>query len=149
MFTAKKLNAHKVPVYMGQAHHLNNLILHKDLHACPTFETTEYTPASAHPDSDIGRCISYANQRSDEAAGMTRTSAEEALRKEVHLECASARLHGAVVGFYRYYQGHLTVEEYHERKMCICWQICECSKLCTRFPDMICPCGDKIETNCR
>jgi hypothetical protein len=140
---------HKVAVYMGQALHLNNLILHKDIRVCPNFEDTEYTPTSAPTDSDIGRCISYANEKADEAADTARTTAEEFLRKEAHRECSTARLQGEVVGLYRYFEGHLTVEEYHERKMCICWQLCECSKLCTRFADLICPCADKIETNCR
>jgi hypothetical protein len=146
---AKKFHNHKAAAYFGQATHLNNLILHKDLHVCPCFETTEHTSASAPSDSALGRSMSYAGQKTADAAAMRRSEADEVLRRETHRECAAARLEGLVVGEYRYFYGHMTVEEYHDCQMCICWQLCECSKICTRYGDMVCPCAPKIETNCR
>lgn len=73
-----------------------------------------------------------------------RSPSQENLRRESHIECSSARLEGVSVGQYRYYQGHLNIEEYKEAHMCICWDWCACSKMCTRFGDLICPCSKDI-----
>ena len=73
-----------------------------------------------------------------------RTKSEEALRIEAHRELAAARLEGFPVGEYRYYQGHLSVEEYIEKGMCICWSACGCSGWCSRFGDLICPCSEVL-----
>jgi hypothetical protein len=100
---------------------------------------------TARPGTQIFRSIEYSDELSDHAADTPRTAAEEALRREIHRECALARLEGVSVGEYRYYQGHLNIEEYKEASMCICWEACECSKMCTRFGDMLCPCSKYIE----
>lgn len=70
-----------------------------------------------------------------------RTSEDEDLRREAHRECAAAQLEGVPVGYYRHFAGHMTVEEYVEAKMCVCWAQCPCSKLCTRSGDLACPCA--------
>ena len=68
-------------------------------------------------------------------------------RRELHMECTNARLEGVAVGHYRYQQGHMTVEEYLRAGVCVCWEECVCSKLCTRYGDLVCPCGRWIEVN--
>ena len=56
---------------------------------------------------------------------MLRTPSEENLRREAHLELANARLEGASVGQYRYYQGHLSVEEYVSKgHVCLLVAVC-------------------------
>lgn len=77
----------------------------------------------------------------------TGSEAEENLRRETHLECAMARLEGVVVGQYRYYQGHMTIEDYKAARICICWQECWCAKMCTRFGDLRCPCSNDLLLN--
>ena len=74
----------------------------------------------------------------------TRTASQERLRREAQLECTMARLEGVVVGQYRYYQGHMTIEDYRDARMCICWRECWCSKMCTRFPDIRCLCSNDL-----
>lgn len=69
---------------------------------------------------------------------------EEILRREAHIECASARLEGVTVGYYRYYQGFLSLAEYNNADMCVCWEPCACTKMCTRFGDLKCPCAKHI-----
>ena len=88
--------------------------------------------------------LDYAWAKHHQAGKIARSKAEDELRKEIQLECTVARLEGISVGEYRYYMGHLNIEEYNEAKMCICWEECACSKLCTRFGDLLCPCAGAI-----
>lgn len=73
-----------------------------------------------------------------------RDGADEQLRGRLHQEASQARLLGVSAGEYRYYQGHLTVEEMVEWRVCVCWEVCACSAVCTRWPDMKCPCSEYI-----
>ena len=133
---------------MGIPEHLNNIILHKDLHACPALGA-EYSPEYLNDNPEVETCLAYGYEMTQAAANTARTPAEEAFRVTVHRELAAARLEGQSIGEYRYFSGFLTVEEYHERRMCICFGMCDCSKMCSQFGDMICPCHDKVETCCR
>ena len=72
---------------------------------------------------------------------MLRIPSQENLRREAHMELASARLEGVCVGEYRYYQGHLSVEDYIKKGLCVCWSHCACSRVCSRFGDVLCPCS--------
>jgi hypothetical protein len=130
---------------MGDYLHPNYLFTHTNFHPCPHEDKHDYRMRTARPGTQIFRSIEYSDELSDHAADTPRTAAEEALRREIHRECALARLEGVSVGEYRYYQGHLNIEEYKEASMCICWEACECSKMCTRFGDMLCPCSKYIE----
>ena len=130
---------------MGDYLHPNYLYTHTDFHPCLHQDKLEYNEFTAPPSSQIARCIESAWALSVYAAETPRTAAEEALRREVHHECTAARLEGVSVGQYRYYQGHLNIEEYKEAGMCVCWEACECSKLCTHFGDLLCPCSKHIE----
>jgi len=73
-----------------------------------------------------------------------RSDDENALRREAYRECTSARLESVSVGYYRYYLGHMTVEEYVEAGLCVCWERCFCNTFCTRFGDMRCPCAENL-----
>lgn len=99
-----------------------------DLSDCPGLSTT----------------IEHANLHHTFAEEMPRSSEEDDLRREAHRECAAARLEGVPVGYYRYFAGHMTVEEYVEARLCACWEGCFCTKLCTRFGDLACPCADSL-----
>lgn len=73
-----------------------------------------------------------------------RSDDENVLRREAHRECTSARLEGVSVGYYRYYLGHMTAEEYLEAGLCVCWERCFCNTFCTRFGDLRCPCTENL-----
>lgn len=130
---------------MGDYLHPNYLFTHTNFYPCPHEDKLDYRPHTVRPGSQIARSLDYADELSTQAADTQRTAVEEALRREVHHECAWARLEGVSIGQYRYYQGHLNIEEYNEAGMCICWEACECSKICTRFADLLCPCSQYIE----
>jgi hypothetical protein len=130
---------------MGDYLHPNYLFTHNNFYPCLHGDNLDYRMRTARPGTQLFRSIEYADELSDQAADTPRTAAEEALRREVHRESALARLEGVSVGKYRYYQGHLTMEEYKEAGMCVCWESCECTKMCTRFPDILCPCSKYIE----
>lgn len=82
-----------------------------------------------------------AESKSQYASSQIGSEADECLRKERHHECAAAQLEGVPVGHWRYYQGHLTVEEYIQVGLCVCWGDCFCNKLCSQFGDLVCPCN--------
>lgn len=132
----------------GDLLHPNYLFTHTAM--VPEFEPeiTEYTRQNLSVTSLTCSAIHHASDKTEYAASDAvaahRTAFEENLRREAHRECAAARLEGVSVGQYRYYQGHLSIEEYKEAQICICWDECSCSKLCTRFGDMICPCSKHI-----
>ena len=130
---------------MGDYLHPNFLFTHTNFHPCEHEDKLDYRMRTARPGTQVFRSLEYADELTKLAAETQRTPAEELLRREVHRECAFARLEGMSVGEYRYYQGHLNVEEYKEAGMCVCWEICVCSKPCTRFADMLCPCSRYIE----
>jgi hypothetical protein len=90
--------------------------------------------------------LTYADFQSDLAVELVtaRTASEENLRREVCRECTAARLEGVSVGLYRYYQGHMSLEEYKAAGMCVCWDSCWCSKLCTIYGDVRCPCNEWV-----
>ena len=135
----------KTKITIGDRLHPNYLYTHNNFYTCPYGNSPDFTQLTAPHNSEVGRCIDYASEMSITAAECVRTKSEEDLRREGHRECASARLEGCGVGQYRYYQGHLNVEEYLEAGMCICWDSCDCSKMCTRYGDLICPCSKYIE----
>lgn len=89
--------------------------------------------------------LAHADLHHSYAEQILRTHEEEELRREAYRECAAARLEGVPVGYYRYFAGHMTVEEYNEARMCVCWSGCSCVKMCTGFGDLACPCaGDLV-----
>lgn len=129
----------------GHQLHTNGIYRHTglvpELNAADT-NITDVVLSDGHP---IMRIVKHAVAMTVFAASLTRPFNEEMLRLEAHHECAFARLVGVSVGQYRYFQGCLTIEEYVEKEMCVCWGVCSCSKLCTRFADMVCPCAGSIE----
>lgn len=80
-----------------------------------------------------------------DATAAHRTPEEERLRTEGYRECARARLEGVPVGQYRYFHGHLTLEEYIENGLCVCWEGCLCTGVCTMYSDVICPCNKHLQ----
>lgn len=137
--------AHQKPTTMGEYLHPNHLFTHMNFYPCLLEDRLDYRMRVARPGTQLFRSIEHAEELADQAAKTPRTAAEEALRRQVHRESARARLEGVSVGEYRYYQGQLAIKDYREAGMCICWEACECVKMCTRFPDMLCPCSRYIE----
>jgi hypothetical protein len=129
----------------GDCLHPNYLFTHLNFYPCLHEDKLDYRTRIARPGTHIAWSIDYADELTDIATDAPRTAAEEALRREAYRECSLARLEGVSVGQYRYYEGHLNIEEYKEAGMCICWEACECSKMCTRFGDILCPCSKYIE----
>lgn len=129
----------------GNPLHPNNVYTHTNFIADPNADSLDYTQEMMGRMPTRAIAWEHATTMSNRAAKvMTRTPSEEHLRREAHIECASARLEGVTVGEYRYYQGHMSVEEYIAANMCVCWGACICSKLCTRFGDVRCPCSKDI-----
>jgi hypothetical protein len=64
------------------------------------------------------------------------------MRARIHHEASQARIVGCSAGEFRYYDGHLTIEDYIINGVCVCWERCACSAVCTRYPDMLCPCSE-------
>lgn len=79
------------------------------------------------------------------ASSQTISKEEGDLRRQGHYECAAAQLEGVPVGYWRYHQGHLMVDEYVRAGMCVCWRNCFCNRLCSGFGDLICPCNEYLE----
>jgi hypothetical protein len=125
--------------------HPNCLFTHTNFHPCPHEDKLDYRMGTARPGTQLFHSMVHADELTDQAAKTPRTAAEEALRRQVHRESARSRLEGVSIGEYRYYQGYLAIEDYKEAGMCICWEACGCAKMCTRFPDMLCPCSKYIE----
>lgn len=81
----------------------------------------------------------------DWLAGITtHTAIKEEMRTLAHREAAYACLDGTSVGEFRVKEGTRTLAEYRQDKLCICDGTCSCSRVCTRFPDMHCPCSSKL-----
>ena len=79
-----------------------------------------------------------------DSVSASRGFAQKDLRARLHSEAAQARLDGVSVGEVRYYDGCMTVEEFVGTGVCVCWEKCACSAVCTRYPDMVCPCSELI-----
>jgi hypothetical protein len=133
----------------GDAGHPNGLFTHTNFVGDPTFPAREYTPAmlAALPVRDLA--LKHAETATQSYACSHRVSAlrtptQEMLRREIHRECAAARLEGVSAGEYRYYQGFMSLEEYLPARVCVCWGFCWCSKLCGRYADVLCPCSEWI-----
>ena len=149
-----KMGAMKRPKVntFGDRLHPNGQIVHKSCYPAPTTPVWNYEPETLSRHSRLFHafldCDHYLELAASTPVTSLRSSAEEALRREVHQELASARLEGVPVGVYRYYQGHLSVEEYVSKGLCVCWGPCACSKVCSRYGDVMCPCGGDLELAC-
>lgn len=129
----------------GDQLHPNNQFTNTNFIADPIYTHQDYTRETLAKLPIRNAALDYADFQCELAAElMTRTVSEENLRREAHRECAAARLEGVAVGQYRYYQGHMSLEEYKAAKMCVCWDGCWCSKLCTIYGDVLCPCNEWI-----
>ena len=136
----------------GDRLHPNPLITHPAIpnHA-PTLPigAFNYTNKTIPPNHRIHDRLEIMGEAVDAAAthacSRHRNASQENLRREVHRELAAARLEGFPIGEYRYYQGHLTTEEYVEKGLCVCWGACGCSGWCSRFGDLVCPCNGVLE----
>jgi hypothetical protein len=134
----------------GKANHANGLFSHSTFIHDPLYPEMSYTERSlnAQPARELAHTHAHnktINYTLSEAVTAQRSESDEMLRREVHRESSMARLEGVSVGEYRYYQGFLTLEEYRAARLCVCWGYCWCAKLCTRYPDVLCPCSEYIE----
>lgn len=137
-------------VTFGNKTHANSLFHHTRFQPggnTPWNELSLDFSQSAIPsiEGPVGKALKLADENLIIAADTERTAEEEKLRRETHFECSLARLEGVSVGEYRYYQGHSSIEEYNQGGMCICWDECFCTTMCTRYADMLCPCKKYIE----
>ena len=130
---------------MGDYLHPNYVYTHTNFHLCRDTDKINHNAKTIASSSDVHHALDFAYDMTALAATLDRTKSQEHLRRQVHLECTSARLEGVSVGELRYYQGHLNVEEYKEAGICVCWDACACSKMCTRYGDVLCPCSKWIE----
>lgn len=109
---------------IGDPSHPNGVFTHKSLTADPFMISPDFTKENLPTDHPLITCMHFAADMTFAAADdkivKLRSHDEEILRRESHIECAHARLEGVSVGYYRYYQGHLSIEEYHDAEMCIC-----------------------------
>jgi len=130
----------------GSPTHPNGLITNTRFIPDSRPTTFDLTENNINHDASHLAITHHAEQQSVHAAGLhvIRTTEENDLRREAHRECTSARLEGIPVGYYRYFLGHMTVEEYIEAGLCVCWEGCFCNKFCTRFGDLKCPCTGNL-----
>jgi hypothetical protein len=129
----------------GDYLHPHWLFTHTNFYPCLHEDKIDYRMRTASPGTQVFDSMARADELTEQAAKTPRTAAEEALRRQVHGESAQSRLEGVSIGEYRYYQGQLAIGDYKEAGMCICWEECACAKMCTRFPDMLCPCSKYIK----
>ncbi|EXJ78596.1 hypothetical protein A1O1_08997 [Capronia coronata CBS 617.96] len=145
---ASGISSPRLHLTCGDPLHPNNQFTHTNFVADPTWPSKNYTKEDLERFPMRNAALSHAYRLTVRAAKiLTRTESEANLRREVQRECASARLEGVAVGQYRYYQGHMSMEEYKAARVCICWDSCWCSKLCTIYGDVLCPCTDWIVLN--
>jgi len=130
----------------GNRSHPNGLVTNPSFTLDVRHDKMDFTDFDINDDIELTTIVTHAEQSSFASALLEplRTKDENAQRKEAHRECAAARLEGVSVGYFRYFLGHMTVEEYIGAKLCVCWEECFCNKLCTRFGDLLCPCSDKL-----
>ncbi|RMZ85633.1 hypothetical protein DV737_g586, partial [Chaetothyriales sp. CBS 132003] len=113
-----------VEAVFGSPTHANPMIYHP---ALPVIPASSYRRRSRHEapspisrhHSRLFRVARIIDVSTDSLTTLRRAPAQEQLRTEIHRELANASLNGVSIGKYRYYQGHLTVEEYLEKGMCI------------------------------
>lgn len=137
--TAARANPPEIQTF-GNPDHPNGEFTHVNFFVDPIAHR-DYT--SEHLKSVRVRKVafSHADFETDNALEVeVRTAAEEELRRRAYRECAMARLQGVSVGHHRYIEGDMTIAQYVDRKMCICWEDCWCQKLCTIYADVKCPC---------
>lgn len=130
-------------VSFGDRRNANGTICNPAFVKCPYFHSLDWEEDS-RGDADLQAMLAYARTKSELAEKVGRDESEQQMRKLCHLECAEARLTGRAVGLFRYEEGHMTVEEYVENGVCVCWEGCWCSKLCTRYGDVLCPCAQQL-----
>ncbi|KAK5103014.1 hypothetical protein LTS08_003817 [Lithohypha guttulata] len=145
-----KPRAHHKPAnckeIFGLASHPNGRIINDAFSEDNRMHVTSYTDSELTKNPALAITLQRAERKAldPDVTAEARTSRQSVLRRETHRECALARLEGVPVGYYRYFAGHMTVEDYLAAKMCICWGQCYCNKLCTRFGDLLCPCSDDL-----
>ena len=132
----------------GDRTHPNGLIINTNFTPDTHPTRTDLTESDITHDNTLVLLVQHCETQSVLASSKSmhakRSAAENALRREAHRECTLARLEGVPVGYYRYYLGHMTVEEYVEAGLCVCWERCFCNKFCTRFGDLRCPCTEHL-----
>jgi hypothetical protein len=142
-----KIGAMKQPkmTTFGDRLNANGVMIHKQWYPASTEPGFNYdleTMPQGGPLFMEFQKMDYAlNIAGSRQVGLLRTDEEENLRREAHFECSMARMEGLVVGQYRYYAGHMTVQEYAEKGLCVCWSPCACARVCSRYGDVMCPCG--------
>jgi hypothetical protein len=136
----------------GDTSHPHGLFTHKNFVPDPTFPSKDYTKAMLNALPVRNLALTHAENMTlthscSHHVSALRTPTQEMLRREIHRECASARLEGVSVGEYRYYQGFTSLEDYIGARMCVCWGYCWCSKLCSIYGDVLCPCSEWVEVH--
>jgi hypothetical protein len=134
----------------GNPMHPNGEFIHTNFLPDPTYPAIEYTSSIQLASMPLrAASLAHAEHTTHSytlhpSISAQRTESQDLLRKEIHRECSAARLESVSVGEYRYYQGCMSLEEYLESGICMCWGFCWCHKLCGRWPDVLCPCRDWI-----
>ena len=123
----------------GYHYHPNGQITNTDFHVESSAATTSGKAGLTTMINDL-----ESQYLTNSVSHISMPDAESEFRTEAHRECSMARLIGVPVGYYRYFAGHMTIEEYLAARMCICWEGCWCCQLCGRFGDLICPCSMKL-----
>lgn len=122
----------------------NYCFIHPSMRPCGDMDRFDYHRRSELYQSEILAYFEEYDNMTAHADSLARTKSQDNLRRTLHLECTQARLEGKSVGEWRYFNGDMTVEEYNAQSICVCWDVCDCSKTCSRYPDLLCPCSDKI-----
>lgn len=130
-------------VSFGDHKHINGTITNPAFVKDPYFHSLDWEMDVRH-NAELQAIMAHARVKTEIAEKMGRRGEEEEMRRSSHLECSEARLTGRAVGFFRYEEGTMTVKEYTENGLCVCWEGCWCSKLCTRYGDVLCPCAKHL-----
>ncbi|RMZ88485.1 hypothetical protein DV736_g4281, partial [Chaetothyriales sp. CBS 134916] len=120
--TIRNTPRNPVEAVFGSRTHANPMIFHPALPVLPASSYRrrrphETTSPASHHHSRLFRLARIVDFSTDIHMTLRRAPAQEQLRTEIHRELANASLNGVSIGKYRYYQGHLTVEEYLEKGM--------------------------------
>jgi hypothetical protein len=146
--THARENSTLTTLTLGDPTHPNGRYTHTNFLRDPVYPATNYTKTmlDANPLRELA--LKHAESKSASfSVPALRSPAEEMLRREVHRECSAARLEGVGVGEFRYYQGFMSLEDYVRARLCVCWGGCWCSKVCTLFGDVLCPCSEWVEVH--
>ncbi|KAK2858400.1 hypothetical protein FQN49_004769 [Arthroderma sp. PD_2] len=73
---------------------------------------------------------------------------EEERRIQANREAACAMLHGITVGEFRRRDGQERVRGYVQQNLCVCLELCTCSRRCTVKGSRICPCTSRMNLLC-